>query len=165
MQFNVRERLVKECERERRKNPNNSTLNSTSTTLCFRADWHPLSFVRAKQESIFCLEPEGDTPDRKSIYDSLLLGCIPVLFSDFTDDLAPWHWSADWHNASRLIISPEEYLRRPSFGTPGGKTIFDYLPEPDEDRARSAGREFREEDRVFVRKMQRVIADNAHKIM
>ena len=34
-----------------------------------------------KQQSIFCLEPAGDTPSRKSIVDSITLGCIPVTFS------------------------------------------------------------------------------------
>ena len=35
-----------------------------------------------KTTSIFCLEPPGFSPPRKSIVDSLLSGCIPVLFYD-----------------------------------------------------------------------------------
>ena len=49
-------------------------------------------YVRAKASSVFCLEPEGDSPDRKSVYDSLLLGCIPVVFSRRTLALSPLHW-------------------------------------------------------------------------
>jgi hypothetical protein len=30
--------------------------------------------------SIFCLQPPGDSPTRKGFFDSLLLGCIPVIF-------------------------------------------------------------------------------------
>lgn len=32
--------------------------------------------------SKYCLQPPGDSPTRKSIYDSILSGCIPVLFTN-----------------------------------------------------------------------------------
>ncbi|MCO5552844.1 hypothetical protein L7F22_006362 [Adiantum nelumboides] len=32
--------------------------------------------------STFCLQPSGDSPTRKGIFDSLLAGCIPVLFNE-----------------------------------------------------------------------------------
>ena len=32
------------------------------------------------QNSVFCLQPPGDTATRKSFYDSIISGCIPVLF-------------------------------------------------------------------------------------
>jgi hypothetical protein len=32
------------------------------------------------RRSIFCLSPPGDSPTRKAIFDSLLAGCIPVVF-------------------------------------------------------------------------------------
>jgi hypothetical protein len=31
-------------------------------------------------EATFCLQPPGDTLTRKSIYESILSGCIPVVF-------------------------------------------------------------------------------------
>jgi hypothetical protein len=37
-----------------------------------------------KRRSLFCLEPAGDTHVRKSISDSVGLGCIPVFFHEFT---------------------------------------------------------------------------------
>ena len=30
--------------------------------------------------SVFCLQPPGDSPSRKSFYDSIMAGCIPVIF-------------------------------------------------------------------------------------
>ena len=36
----------------------------------------------------------GDTPSRKAMVDSVLLGCIPVLFSRRQTTLWPWHWRA-----------------------------------------------------------------------
>ena len=32
------------------------------------------------QNSVFCLQPAGDSATRKSFYDSVICGCIPVLF-------------------------------------------------------------------------------------
>ena len=42
--------------------------------------------------STFCFQPPGDTPTRKSIFDSLIAGCIPVLFSKSSAyDQYLWH--------------------------------------------------------------------------
>ncbi|KAL3831749.1 hypothetical protein ACJMK2_023463 [Sinanodonta woodiana] len=38
--------------------------------------------TRWLMNSVFCLQPGGLTPSRKSIYDSIQSGCIPVLFKD-----------------------------------------------------------------------------------
>jgi hypothetical protein len=34
--------------------------------------------------AVFCLQPPGDTPTRRSVFDSLLAGCIPVFFTNLT---------------------------------------------------------------------------------
>lgn len=44
-----------------------------------------------KLNSTFCLEPPGDSPSRKGIVDSIIAGCIPVLFSPLQSKLWPWH--------------------------------------------------------------------------
>ncbi|KAJ3680790.1 hypothetical protein LUZ60_015279 [Juncus effusus] len=41
----------------------------------------PISTMSLFQNSIFCLQPPGDTPTRRSAFDSMLAGCIPVFFS------------------------------------------------------------------------------------
>ena len=33
------------------------------------------------RESVFCLQPAGDTATRKGIFDAIMCGCIPVVFS------------------------------------------------------------------------------------
>jgi hypothetical protein len=63
-----------------------------------------------KSSSMFCLEPAGDSPWRKGISDSITLGCIPVLFADMTDDVAPWHWG-DWKDKARVLIPREPFVR------------------------------------------------------
>ena len=37
--------------------------------------------VSVYQSSLFCLQPPGDTATRRGIFDSILSGCIPVVFS------------------------------------------------------------------------------------
>ncbi|ELU11306.1 hypothetical protein CAPTEDRAFT_208188 [Capitella teleta] len=34
------------------------------------------------QRALFCLQPPGDSPTRKSFYDAVISGCIPVIFKD-----------------------------------------------------------------------------------
>jgi len=63
----------------------------------------------AKQRSVFCLEPAGDTPFRRSIADSIALGCIPVFFNNVSDLTAALLWD-DWRNHSRVLVSREAFL-------------------------------------------------------
>ena len=67
-------------------------------------------FHRVKAASMFCAEPEGDAPGRKSIYDSLLLGCIPVVFSQRTLSLSPLHWTRDWKEDSCVYVDHDEFM-------------------------------------------------------
>jgi hypothetical protein len=55
------------------------------------------------------LEPAGDSPWRKSIADSIVFGCIPVLFSTLTDDATPWFWD-EWKNRGRVLVHREDFL-------------------------------------------------------
>ncbi|ESO96636.1 hypothetical protein LOTGIDRAFT_239263 [Lottia gigantea] len=41
---------------------------------------HKFTTIPWMRRSVFCLEPPGDSPTRKSFYDAILSGCIPVLF-------------------------------------------------------------------------------------
>ncbi|KAF8728058.1 hypothetical protein HU200_018634 [Digitaria exilis] len=42
----------------------------------------PGMYMRAMLRSKFCLEPPGDTPTRRSTFDAILAGCVPVFFED-----------------------------------------------------------------------------------
>ena len=60
--------------------------NCSDDVIMFRAYLRPCSHVRPAriagwmQNSIFCLQPPGDSETRKSFYDSIVSGCIPVFF-------------------------------------------------------------------------------------
>jgi|EP00966_Prymnesium_polylepis_P066697 CBS-domain-containing membrane protein len=54
-------------------------------------------------QSTFCLQPVGDRFTRKGVVDSLLLGCIPVIFHEQTSRQWPWHWESWWENATLML--------------------------------------------------------------
>ncbi len=66
-------------------------------------------YVTYKSKAVFCLEPAGDSPWRKSLSDSITFGCIPVLFSELTDDVAPWFWQ-DWKARGRVLVPRDEFV-------------------------------------------------------
>ncbi|XP_077242411.1 putative xyloglucan galactosyltransferase GT20 [Tasmannia lanceolata] len=68
----------------------------------------PESIIELFTESEFCLQPPGDSPTRKSVFDSLVSGCIPVLFDPFTAYYQyPWHLPED-HRRYSVYIDKEE---------------------------------------------------------
>ncbi|KAM3736028.1 hypothetical protein ACB098_10G132100 [Castanea mollissima] len=72
----------------------------------------PESVIELFKESEFCLQPPGDSPTRKSVFDSLVSGCIPVFFCPFTAYYQyPWHLSAD-HGKYSVFIDQEEVKQR-----------------------------------------------------
>ena len=66
------------------------------------------SALPVKQASDFCLEAAGDTPFRKSLADSVGMGCIPLLFHPMTDHANEWLW-AGWKEAAR-VVAPRDAL-------------------------------------------------------
>ncbi|KAI4344923.1 hypothetical protein L6164_012102 [Bauhinia variegata] len=61
---------------------------------CSQGDncYNPNNFMKVFQSCVFCLQPPGDSHTRKSIFDAILAGCIPVFFdagSAYTQYL--WH--------------------------------------------------------------------------
>ena len=59
-----------------------------------------------RKSSIFCLEPPGLSPGRKSQMDALLSGCIPVFFWDQLthDQFLPWHFG--WRELASVRLEP-----------------------------------------------------------
>ncbi|CAN1184243.1 Xyloglucan-specific galacturonosyltransferase 1 [Linum perenne] len=71
----------------------------------------PETLVEMFMESEFCLQPPGDSPTRKSVFDSLVSGCIPVLFSPFTAYYQyPWHLPEE--NEKYSVFVDEEQVRK-----------------------------------------------------
>lgn len=97
----MRESLVRMC----------GDLNNTA--LCSYGRYqHDLkvSNNELSRRSVFCLQPPGDMPSRKSVFDAILSGCIPVLFHPLTAKyMYEWHWGqALWEDIAISFDSNEE---------------------------------------------------------
>ncbi|KAL5990224.1 Xyloglucan galactosyltransferase mur3 [Asimina triloba] len=71
----------------------------------------PSSIMRMFQSSLFCLQPQGDSYTRRSAFDSMLAGCIPVFFhpgSAYTQ--YTWHLPKNYSTYSVFI--PEDDIRK-----------------------------------------------------
>jgi len=79
--------------------------------------------------SVFCLNPPGDTPTRKGLFDSMLAGCIPVIFDEASLSTYRWYIK-DVHEVS-VFIPPLETM-------PPDFNVVDYLTRlrPDEIRSK-----------------------------
>ena len=73
-------------------------------------DFHfsPLQLLE-KSNTVFCFEPVGDSPWRRSLADSISMGCIPVIFSPRTDETSPWHWG-DWKQQARVLVPRRDFV-------------------------------------------------------
>ncbi|CAG2219131.1 MUR3 [Mytilus edulis] len=60
-------------------------VNRTNTMVLFYTKECDYSISKSlftwMQHSVFCLQPPGDSPSRKSFYDSIISGCIPVILT------------------------------------------------------------------------------------
>lgn len=71
----------------------------------------PSSIMKMFQSSLFCLQPQGDSYTRRSAFDSMLAGCIPVFFhpgSAYTQ--YTWHLPKNFTTYSVFI--PENDIRK-----------------------------------------------------
>ncbi|PIN14953.1 Acetylglucosaminyltransferase EXT1/exostosin 1 [Handroanthus impetiginosus] len=72
----------------------------------------PESIIELFMSSEFCLQPPGDSPTRKSVFDSLVSGCIPVLFDPMTVYYQyPWHFQEDRDKYS-VFIDKEDVRKK-----------------------------------------------------
>lgn len=70
----------------------------------------PVSVMTLFQNSIFCMQPRGDSYTRRSIFDSMLAGCIPVFFHhNSAHEQYKWHLPRDYTKYSVYI--PEDAVR------------------------------------------------------
>ncbi|CAL4917042.1 unnamed protein product [Urochloa decumbens] len=82
----------------------------------------PAAVMRLFGSSSFCLQPRGDTPTRRSTFDAVVAGCIPVFFhpdsayTQYTAHLPPdpesWSVLIMHTDVTRRNVSIEETLSR-----------------------------------------------------
>lgn len=69
---------------------------------------NPVKIMEVFENSVFCLQPSGDSYTRRSIFDSILAGCIPVFFSPGSGyNQYVWYFPKDYTKYSVYIPEKE----------------------------------------------------------
>ncbi|MCD7460881.1 hypothetical protein HAX54_044647 [Datura stramonium] len=98
---NIRSILINQCTSAKDQECRFLNCNSGSCN-------QPESIIELFMESEFCLQPPGDSPTRKSVFDSIISGCIPVIFDPFTAYYQySWHLPED-HKKYSVFIDQED---------------------------------------------------------
>ena len=70
----------------------------------------PNEIMRLFQTATFCLQPPGDSYTRRSVFDSMVAGCIPVFFDRMTAYVQyKWHLPDD--HAKYSVFIPHDDVR------------------------------------------------------
>lgn len=83
----------------------------------------PQPVMKLFEESHFCLQPQGDSATRKSIFDSMLAGCIPVFFHETSYSGYVWHLPKD--QSSYSVFISEDHIRS---GTLSVESVLRAIP-------------------------------------
>ncbi|XP_025877543.1 xyloglucan galactosyltransferase KATAMARI1 homolog [Oryza sativa Japonica Group] len=101
----VRDRVIAQCARSRR-------CGLLRCGARGRRDdcYDPGNVMRLFKSAAFCLQPRGDSYTRRSVFDAILAGCVPVFFhpgSAYTQ--YRWHLPRD--HAAYSVFVPEDGVR------------------------------------------------------
>ncbi|XP_038680025.1 probable xyloglucan galactosyltransferase GT11 [Tripterygium wilfordii] len=98
LQNSIRGDIINQCRASQRKCKLLECVSGSNQ--CYK----PLNVMKMFQNSIFCLQPQGDSYTRRSAFDSILAGCIPVFFhpgSAYVQYI--WHLPKDYTKYSVFI--------------------------------------------------------------
>ncbi|XP_020227689.1 probable xyloglucan galactosyltransferase GT14 [Cajanus cajan] len=71
----------------------------------------PTNVMKVFESSVFCLQPWGDSYTRRSIFDSMLAGCIPVFFSPGTA-YSQYKWHLPKNRTSYSVYIPVKDVKQ-----------------------------------------------------
>lgn len=72
--------------------------------------YSPLQVIKVFRNSIFCLQPPGDSYTRRSMFDSILAGCIPVFFHPYSA-YAQYIWYFPKNYSSYSVYIPANDIK------------------------------------------------------
>ncbi|KZV28801.1 hypothetical protein F511_06235 [Dorcoceras hygrometricum] len=102
MKGSIREEIMEQCNAAKRKCKMLECIDSKENCV------KPVNVMKLFQSSVFCLQPPGDSFTRRSTFDSILAGCIPVFFhpgSAYVQYM--WHLPKNYEKYS-VFISQED---------------------------------------------------------
>ncbi|KAK9671372.1 hypothetical protein RND81_12G025700 [Saponaria officinalis] len=103
--WSSREELIRQCENTKRNRCNLVNCNPNDD-MCSS----PAHFIKTFSEADFCLQPPGDSHRRRSTFDLILAGCIPVFFhpaSAYIQYL--WHFPKNY--TKYFVFIPETGIK------------------------------------------------------
>lgn len=101
---NIRGSIKSECENR----SNLCEIVDCSNGVCAH---DPVRFMPPMLRSDFCLQPPGDTPTRRSTFDGILAGCIPVFFEEISAKLQyGWHLPKKEYDEFSVFIPKEDVV-------------------------------------------------------
>ncbi|GLT97730.1 hypothetical protein SLE2022_152790 [Rubroshorea leprosula] len=98
----VRNEIIRQCTASK------TTCKLLDCNTVARECDDPVNLMKLFQSSVFCLQPPGDSFTRRSTFDSILAGCIPVFFhpkSAYSQYV--WHLPKN-HSKYSVFVSPRE---------------------------------------------------------
>ncbi|KNA16668.1 hypothetical protein SOVF_087060 [Spinacia oleracea] len=71
----------------------------------------PIRYMKPMLQASFCLQPPGETPSRRSTFDGIIAGCIPVFFEDQSaKNQFQWHLPPVEFGEFSVTIPKEEVV-------------------------------------------------------
>jgi hypothetical protein len=108
MSIRIRDHVIAQC-----KASSACAMLGCARTLGSPQCHSPANIMRLFQKATFCLQPPGDSPTRRSVFDSMVDGCIPVFFHTGTAyEQYPWHLPEDGHLKYSVFIPDADVRRR-----------------------------------------------------
>ncbi|MQM16673.1 hypothetical protein Taro_049628 [Colocasia esculenta] len=99
----MRGRIIEQCRASRRCRHLDCSSNATACSS-------PGSVMAAFQGTVFCLQPPGDSFTRRSTFDAMVAGCVPVFFHRGSSD-EQYKWHLPRNHSSYSVLIPEEEVR------------------------------------------------------
>jgi hypothetical protein len=96
---------------------------------------NPRNITALFRRSTFCLQPPGDSYMRRSAFDAMVAGCIPVFFHGASAGLQyRWHLPGD--AAAYSVLVPEDDVRAAGGGNASVEAVLRRIPIAEVERMR-----------------------------
>ncbi|XP_034888106.1 probable xyloglucan galactosyltransferase GT19 [Populus alba] len=122
---NIRRSIRNECENSSLSNSSDVYVNnggghdySKMRKVCDIVDCSngvcehdPVRYMRPMLRATFCLQPPGDTPTRRSTFDGIIAGCIPVFFEEQSaKSQYGWHLPEEMYRDFAVFMPKEDIV-------------------------------------------------------
>jgi xyloglucan galactosyltransferase MUR3 len=99
----VRNRLIDQCSQSSRCKLHECKVGTRDCNS-------PSNLIKLFMQSKFCLQPPGDMRARRSFFDTMIAGCVPVFFDDASSrQQYKWHYPREFNSFS-VFISEEDVV-------------------------------------------------------